>query len=76
MSHRANEKKNYLEISQEADVISQELKTLDAWEVEVTKMMVISGEVLNATNTQLKQVEEIIFRANTIISRAEPVRKA
>ena len=39
-------------------------------------MMVISDEVLDAANTQLKQAEEIIVRANAIISKAEPVYKA
>jgi len=68
-------KKNYLEIFQEVNAIFEKLKTLDAREVDVTEMMVISGEVLDAANTQLKQAEKMIARANAIISRVETVRK-
>ena len=68
-------KRNCLETSQEAEAISQELKTLDAREAEVAKAMVVSSEALNAAKNQIKKVE-IIARANIILSKAEPVRQA
>jgi len=70
-------KKKYLETSlQEAEVISQELKTSDAWEVEVLEAIVVSSEALDAAKNQIKKAEEMITRANTILSKAEPVRQA
>ena len=57
-------------------MISQELKTLDAWEVEVSEAIVVSSEALDAAKNQIKKAEEMITRANTILSKAEPVRQA
>ena len=69
-------KKNYLETSKEAEAITEELKTLDAREAEISKAIVISSEALEGAKDQLKKAEEMIARAKTIISKVEPVRQA
>ena len=68
--------RNYLETFQEANAISQELKSLDAREVEVAKAMVVSSEALDAAKNQIKKAGEMIARDNIILSKTEPVRQA
>ena len=56
--------KSYLETSQEIGTISQELKSLEAWEAKVTKAIVISTEVLDAARNQIKKAKKMIGKAN------------
>ena len=67
---------NYLETSQEAEAVSQEVKSLETREAEVAEAMVVFKEALDAAQNQIKKVEEMITRANLILSKAEPVRQA
>ena len=46
---------NYLETFQEAEALSQELKSLDAREAEVAEAMMVTSEALNAAKNQIKK---------------------
>ena len=69
-------KNNYLEISKEAEAISEELKILDVREAEISEAIVISSEALEGAKDHLKKAGEMIARAKTIISKVEPVHQA
>ena len=68
--------KNYLETSQEVEVLSQELKSLEAQEAEVAEAKVISSEALDAARDQIKKAKEMNAKANLILSKAEPMSQA
>jgi len=68
--------KNYLEMSQEVEAQSQELKSLEAREAEVAEAMVVFSEALYAARDQIKKVKEMIAKANLILSKAESVSQA
>ena len=61
-------KRNHLETSQGIEVVSQELKSLEAREAEVIEAMVISTEVLDAARDQIKKEKEMIAKANFLLS--------
>ena len=65
-------KNNFLEMSQEVEVVSRDLKSLEAREVEAIECNVISSEALDFARDQIKRAREIIAKANLLLSKAEP----
>ena len=62
-------KKNYLETSQEIEIVSQKLKSLEPREAEVTEAITISSEALDFAEGQIKKAQEMIANANLLLSK-------
>ena len=62
-------------MSREAKAISQELRSLEAEETVVADAIEISNQALTASNDQIQRTKDMFTRVNTILSKAEQVRK-
>ena len=64
-------KKNYLEIAQEVEVVSRELKSLEARDAKAIEAMSISNEALAFAKDQIKRVRKMIAKANFLLFKSE-----
>ena len=63
-------KKNYLEMAQEVEVVSQELKSIKARDSEAIEVIHISSETFDSAKDQIKKAREMIAKANPLLSKA------
>ena len=69
-------KQTFIEMIREAEVVSQELKSLEAEKITIANVIDASNQALASANDQIENARQRIARANVFLSKVKPVCEA